>query len=188
MLKIDFLFAQYGEDIYKKLCADDTAEAIFGYDIKKADKKRLFKDFAKYTDPSAVRTGSPYKYLDWICRQYCTKNEAIKAEDFYELHKNLSDFDTWSGRLHQDGRVNQIDQYETYQNLENTLRPYQQKRAAKLAEKAKRRMDNAKRDKLMAETTVIYDGPEGKVVIPHTPESSIHWGTNKMVYSRREIT
>ena len=37
-------------------------------------------------------------------------------------------------------------------------------------------MDNAKRDKLMAETTVIYDGPEGKVVMPHTQESSIHWG------------
>lgn len=177
MLKIEFVTAKYADDVYKNLCADDGAKSIFGYDPKTADKARLFKDFATRVDPSAIRSGTPYRYLEWICQQYCTQKEPLKAEDFYELHKNLNDFDAWSGRLHQAGKPNQIDQYESFAALAHILRPYQQKRAAKIAEKAKRRMDNAKRDKLMAETTVIYNGPEGKVVMPHTPEASIHWGT-----------
>lgn len=175
-LKVDFLFSQYGEDIYKKLCDDKSTELTFGYDPKKANKFKVFEDFARSTDPSNIRNSRPYKYLDWICRQYVKPTTILLAEDFYALHKDLSDFEAWSGILHKDKKANQIHLYKSYEDLEEVLRPYQQKRAEKQQARLVRHMNDDKRAKIMAETTVVYTGPEGQIVIPHTQEASIYWG------------
>ncbi len=39
-------------------------------------------------------------------------------------------------------------------------------------------VENAPDEKIIKETTIIYDGPAGKIVVPHTPDSSAYWGTN----------
>ena len=51
-----------------------------------------------------------------------------------------------------------------------TLRPYQKKRDAKKAAKEK------VSQQIMRESSIIYDGPEGRIIVPHTKEASIFWG------------
>ena len=203
MARYDFACTTYGPAIAAAILADDTATRAFGREeafaqaLALADtgfKSRLaqntvtpddmdryirplFRAFATQADPSGVRKGNPWKYLHWACEAYLQtlKSTApISAEDIYKIGENLADFEAFRQpggdreALPVDRR--DIHAYKSYGELVKTLLPYQHVRDARRA--ALVQID----DKIKQETTIVYDGPEGKIVIPHTKESCQFWG------------
>ncbi len=174
MARYPFLKAEFAPLLAAILREDPTADSIFGSPVTAMAEGELFDAFARRIDPTHARSGAPFKYLGWACRMFVAK--AVTAEDIYKIHNNLRDFDTWSGVLSRDGKPNQIAAIASFDDLDALLRPYQQARAQKQRERQRRQMDEARLRALMAETTVVYSGLEGKVVIPHTMQACQHWG------------
>lgn len=201
MSRYDFASGVHGPAVVRLLLADRTAESAFGGDpaLKKilcdkpfgerlekgallpADTEAfvapLFAAFARKTDPSADSKAAPWKYLHWICAAYvraAQEDRPVLAEDLSKIRADLADFEAFrtadgEGRaLPPDRR--EITKYESYAALLETLRPFQQARDAKKA--AAQKID----DRILAETTIVYEGPEGRIVIPHTKESCQFWG------------
>ncbi len=139
----------------------------------------IFSGFACITDPSAKKS-SPWKYLQWICRTYIehnneeTKHFNILSEDLYKIKDDLKDFEAFAKQM--ETKKRSIANHKSYAHLRACITPLQQKRDRKRAEKEKRRLDDKKLAKITNETTVIYDGPEGKILVPHTADASIYWG------------
>ena len=179
MAKYDFLKAQFSKPISQRIWGDHTAKDVFdNFDPLKdeLDKKsdEIFDRFAELTDPTSSRKGHPYKYLGWIISAYL--KEMIQAEDLYKIRNDIRDFETWSAELKTDGVKNEIHQYETLFDLREAIKPYQRKRDAKAAERRRRQMDREELQKILDHTTVIYKGPEGKIVMPHNEAACKHWG------------
>lgn len=170
---------------------ESAAQALRDYlDDKPCDYDAIFDAFSGLTHPQGAKN---WKYLHWICASYLTSEhngQAIWPEDFYKITDNLHDFEVWSTRLYNDSKPNQIDDpyFERgFEALQDILYPYQAQRAEKRAAVEKRRMTTEQRAAIDAETTIIYDGPEGRVVMPHTWESSKYWGDGtKWCISMRE--
>lgn len=125
----------------------------------------LFTAFAHMTDPSAGR-GSSWKYLDWVCRTWLAA--PCQAEDIDKIKGDLQDFESFQRFMPQEQRA--IQAYDSRRALQDTLRPFQNRRDAKIMARQQAS------DEIKAETTVVYDGPEGKIVIPRTERASIFWG------------
>jgi hypothetical protein len=139
----------------------------------------IFKAFAEQIDPSHERTHRPNKYLAWACKAYLAgrhNNTQILAEDIYKIAGDLSYFEALSTTLNKDGKSNQIEQIVSLQALRDLLQPYEQKRNTKQTERQERSMSADERAAIMAETTVLYKGREGTVVVPHTVRASRYWG------------
>lgn len=159
--------------------AENAAEApelaqIYNKARKSNEPAALFAAFAYMTDPSAGKTNRPWKYLDWICSCYLQPASAVQAEDLYKIHDELSYLEAASRLLAPEQRS--IRHYDSFAALRKTLLPFIQERDRKKAEREDRRMDSAERQAIMNETSIIYDGPEGKVVVPHSIKSCIYWG------------
>lgn len=201
MSRYDFARGAYGPAIIKILLADRTVSGAFGGEpalraaledrpfLERLEKGALvpadmdsfvgplFAAFARKTDPSAESGSGPWKYLNWICGACCRaarEGSPVLAEDLSKIRADLADFEAFrtpddEGRaLPADRR--DIGRYESYAALLEILRPFQQARDAKKA--AQRKID----EKILAETTVVYQGPEGRIVVPHTKESCQFWG------------
>ena len=115
----------------------------------------------------------------WLIKQVLEhkhNDKLIMAEDFYKIGEDFTYFE--SLKKSDVGIKTDLLRYSNLTELRQTLEPFQQKKQKKESEELERHLPKEQRDKLMAETTVLYSGPEGKVVIPHTPESSIYWGNN----------
>ncbi len=171
---------QYAPAIHKAILADETAGVVFGDKYKKLSEEQIFTLFAQKIDPTFNHKGSnAYKYLDWCCQRYLERKEAdnpILSEDLYKIFDGLREFRTWSARIKKDGQPNEIKDIEGFEHLEKVLRPYQARRDQKRADKLKRRLDQEAKDQIYSETTILFDGPEGQIVMPHTILSSQYWG------------
>jgi hypothetical protein len=147
-----------------------------------ASDAEYFAAFANHVDPTQGRKGRVTgKFLNWICEQYIREAEAgnqIKSEDLYKIRKDLEDFDNWSKRLRENNMPYDIDDISTYEELKDILRPFQQNRDKKRAARAlyRNRFNSESKTNIDKSTTIIYDGPLGKVVVPHSKESAQFWG------------
>lgn len=144
----------------------------------------VFKAFAVMLDPTHNRSGDgkAFKYLHWICASYLTSRHngaPIMVEDFYKIRGNLNDFETWSARLYRDQKPNQIDDPSLaggYDALQKLLTPYQRHREEKQIARQERVMSDDDKKRLQTETTVLYSGAEGKIVLAHSWHATKHWG------------
>ena len=115
----------------------------------------------------------------WLIKQVLEhkhNDKPVMAEDFYKIGEDFTYFE--SLKKSNVGIKTDLLRYANLAELRNALEPFAQKKKQKESEELERHLPKEQRDKLMGETTVLYSGPEGKVVIPHTPESSIYWGNN----------
>lgn len=165
------------DDVVALLKEDPTAVYALGIgDLTVATDDQIFKAFIKATDPSFEETGQGCHYTKWICTRYL--ESPAKGEDLYKIRENLRDFKAFSKTLIKDQKPNQIHMVKDFDHLLNIVLPYQQKREKRLAEKqlSPRFMTEARKKELLEGTTVFYDGPEGKIVLIHTPDASKFWG------------
>jgi hypothetical protein len=119
----------------------------------------------------------------WLIKAYLTHRHngaPILAEDFYKVADNLKYFDALknNGALRAQGLSGDLLSYKTYQEFLDMLKPFDDKRMAKEAADAFRKLTPAQKEIIKQETTILYDGPEGQVVIPHTPRAAQYWGAN----------
>ncbi len=185
-----FLYANFGPRVCKLLAEDKTYARIFSAglpDIKDhekftaEDRTKILDVFVGATCPQGTQA-SP-QILRWVFNQYLThrhNDKPVQAEDFYKIKENLSYFDSLkqSQPFKDSGQSSDLLQYKTYADFEQMLAPFIKQKQLKEEAARQFNMPPEKRAKIMTETTVLYQGPEGMVVIPHTPESSQHWGSN----------
>jgi hypothetical protein len=71
-----------------------------------------------------------------------------------------------------------LSRYQNYQEFLEVITPLQDARDLKKAAEMRRKMTPEERSTINQETTILYDGAEGQVVIPHTPRAAQFWGAN----------
>jgi DNA ligase (NAD+) len=112
------------------------------------------------TDPTSTKT-----YSQWILIRLLSNN--IMWEDLYKLTDNLAAFDKKKHLVSQDKRdLNKIKDYREFLNLTDPL----------LAVKTGKEEDKEDKEKAYSESTLVYDGPEGRIIIPKTKEASCFLG------------
>ena len=155
---------------------DALERILFGdHDEKQQDENIIFRHFAELLDPTIDRkAGKECKYLDWACRNWI--KTPVMVEDMYKTRERLNYFEQSSSQLKKDGQPNQISKIDSFAHLEEIMRPYEVEKARKEAERAERRMSAEDKARLSKETTVFYQGPEGKIVMPHTKWACQYWG------------
>lgn len=192
--QLSFLYASQGPLVYRQYQRDRTKSAdtqIVTYDVAYAladQNYTLFMDsFLEIF--SGKKMHSP-EIARWLVKQYLThrhNGKAVQAEDFYKIAEDLRYFDALKSSKDFAGETD-LAKYPTLSDFQLTLEPYKQKKLQRELDEAHRKMSPEARAKLMSETTILYDGPEGMVVIPHTPDASVHWGGNtKWCISARDI-
>lgn len=197
-LSLAFVRANFASLITRQLTQDDSYIQTFSQDLAAAitacqdnnfasalDKHRaeqkIFDAFLDQACPKSMH--SKPKILNWLCRQYLEhrhNGNPILAEDLYKLKDNLAYFDQvkQSTAFKDKNASPHLLEYTSYDALLKTLEPFIAERERKRSEAQERHMADETRARIMAESTIVYDGPEGKVVIPHTPEASQYWGNN----------
>jgi hypothetical protein len=121
----------------------------------------VFTAFAHLTDPTACHKREGFKYLAWICRTYLAADlngDPIRPEFLTKIRSDLEDFKRWNRLL--DAR--DINAYPDYASLEEALHPHQLRRHDKR--------------RICEDITVIYQGPEGTILVPHNKLAAIYWG------------
>ena len=185
-----FLYANLGPQILALLAQDETYARVFASglpDIKKhtdftpAERTQILDAFVAHICPEDKKDSAPL--FQWVFNQYLTylhNGKPIQAEDLYRVKENLSYFDSLkqSQTFKDAGHSPDVLQYKTYAAFEQMLQPFIKQKQLKEEAARQFHMTTEQRKKIMAETTVLYKGDEGMVVIPHTPESSQHWGSN----------
>ena len=185
-----FFDSSFAEDVAREFFADKSIYALYQRALEDSDFQSmissdtvmsddmnryvtpLFRYFAEQTDPSADRKSGAFKYIGWICKVYTADMAKDKDIDPAEIADTIRDFEVFKmdkARWPED-QPRDIQQYATYAALEDAIHPQQGERDARLEEK-----ENILDDIRLA-TTVIYDGPEGKIVSPHTRQAAVFWG------------
>lgn len=192
-----FLFASFGEQVLAQLAEDESCTRTFGHDIavkinsvrsdfeteaeyKKQVVNPVMEAFLDKACPSA-KTRKPI--VQWVVKQYLEyrhNDKPILAEDLYKIDENLKYFDSLknSPPFKQTGASPDLLQYKTYAAFAQMLEPHLKRRAQKEMLSEMFNMTPDQKAQIMAETTVLYDGEEGRVVIAHTPDASKYWGSN----------
>jgi hypothetical protein len=203
-LTLSFLYANLGEQVLKQLgetppytqvFSDFVSSKIWEYKACEGNWRKQYQTHSEFMAnmvapvmDAFLRQACPSakekpQVAQWIFRQYLSHRHngaPILAEDLYKIGENIEYFDSVkkSEGFKESGASADLLQYKTYADFEEMLAPWLQRKAEKEELDRERKMDPAEKAKIMAETTVLYDGPEGKVVVPHTPKASIYWGSN----------
>ncbi len=138
----------------------DAVERLIHKDdtTRNADENMFFKTFAAWSDPTVDRkAGKECKYLNWICKNWVDTPTTWEGLDL--IRETLFYFDQMSGRLHKAGLPNQIDQVSGFDHLSEIMMPC-------ISERLQRQ----------AQSTTLYSGPEGKIIVPHTMDAAKHIG------------
>jgi hypothetical protein len=119
----------------------------------------------------------------WALWQYLTHRHnglPILPEDLHKVGEDIAYFEgvKKSEEFKQSGAPRDLLRYESLDALRAVLTPFRERKEQRAEETRQRRMTEAARAQLAEETTVLYKGPLGAVVIPHTPKASQHWGNN----------
>lgn len=124
----------------------------------------------------------PGKML-WIMNQLIHEKHNDKPI-FVEDYPKVGDAVTYFEKLRQNRDLQpplplrDLTDFNSIHDLYETLRPYELRKQAKEIERAKRRMTDDEKDNIFRQTSVLYDGEEGRVVIPHTIAASQYWGNH----------
>lgn len=177
--RLAFLYASCGSQVIALLEQDrDCARTIAAMGEAEKSVTAVMEAFLKLSCLQQPEKNPAM--AGWVIRQYLThlhNGKPVLAEDLYKIREDLAYFEALknSGVLRE--ASHDLQAY-TLQSLRETIEPYRQKKVEREAAQTLRRMTPEEKAGLFAETTIVYDGPEGKVVIPHTPKASIHWGSN----------
>lgn len=126
---------------------------------KFGDQHQAVFDKVVENDPSKNK-----QYTHWIARQVEKHN--LKPEDLYKTKEDLEKFEKGKNRLPADQRdINK----HTHKSLYDTVKDLGDVKSNKEAKKEHHQ-------EMMKDVTTVYDGPHGKVQIPHTEEASCHLG------------
>lgn len=114
------------------------------------------------TDP----TGDKGTYVQWIIRSYLNKGIRF-LEDLSRTKYAISLFNKFKNKLPQDKR--DINRIKSLPELEDLVTPFEEEPTGK--EDKKQELD-----KIYKETTIIYKGENGTILIPKTKQASCFWG------------
>lgn len=137
----------------------------------------LLDALAKKTDPSftPAETGKNHlaDHFDWILKVYADaalSPEPIKSEDLRKIPNEINLFNRIKNKLAFRELKSDLHSYTTYKEFTDIVRPYMsQKNILNTVENAP--------DNILAETTILYDGEEGSIVVPHTHNASKYFGS-----------
>ena len=163
-------------------------KALFGEKLAKAypqladGSDAIFEKIAAL-DPTATAKGEKhrYLYLEWICARI--QKSQPRQQDLYKIREDLEFYGSLARldkfRASRPGTVfyrpyvePQIGQYASLESLSNAVLPYLNLKDRK---KSAETVD-AERAVAEKNTQILYDGPEGRVVVPLTMEASQYWG------------
>lgn len=152
--RYDFAKVTYGEKLFAWSRQDEIGQAM-GDDIDS-----VFAKIVTY-DPTKEKE-SRFKFLSWICKVVIEEN--IKPEDVYKIRDNLKTFMSIQDDIPKDKR--DINQLLTAGDLDALVAPYQ----------VKFKENKTIRQQINEETTFLYNGKLGKILIPKTMRSAQFWG------------
>ena len=198
---MDFIVASYAPKVIALLKDDQTVRPVLsnavgdmisiypkpeemkGFDSKKLlmIEREIMQAFIRAIYPAELKVNEVT--ARFICKAYLEhrhNGKPILAEDFYKIADNLRYFEGLKnkGILKAQNINADLNTYKSYQELLDVLKPFEEKRMAKEAEDAFRKLTPEQKHIIQSETTILYDGIEGQVVIPHTPRASQFWGSN----------
>lgn len=104
-------------------------------------------------------------YLQWICEMLIRRG--VMWEDTIRLRDDLIVYDRVKPQLPVELR--DINRIKSAQALFTAIEQYRQA-------VSQRELDRQEAERLRKETTVVYNGSHGKIVIPKTYEASKYWG------------
>lgn len=199
-LTLPFLYATLGEQIVRQLGSERSYRHVFSKEIS-AKISGYHKGKLRFNTQdelmAAVITPVMEAFLEkacpaaknkpqivqWVCKKYLEhryNGKPMKAENLHEIGENITYFDSLkaSAVFKKTGAKSDLVQYKTYAAFEEMLEPYLERRAQR--EQLAQAFNLKPEDKaaFFAETTVLYDGKEGRVVVPHTSRASAYWGSN----------
>jgi len=196
-LTLPALIDSHGEQVLELLRADETCGHAFSPEI--AAKIHLDQDYFESRDDYMAEVVTPVMeaFLEkacstarkrppiaqWIIRQYLTHSHnenPILAEDLYKIDDNIRYFNSLrnSSVFKETGASPDLLSYKTYAAFEAMLAPHLQRKEETEAARKTFNVAASVKSSILAETTVLYDGPEGRVVVPHTSKASKYWGNN----------
>src|SRR3989338_11325859 len=166
-------------DVNQQKFADKLFDAYPGLGSTAED---VFAKIASY-DPTATQKidKNQYIYLEWICSRIL--REKPREQDLYKIREDLENyallarFDKFRASRTQtifykpyvDPR---IDQY-SITTLAATILPYEE--SIRDRKKSLADLENEQAD-AESESVILYDGSEGRIVVPLTMEASQYWG------------
>ena len=103
------------------------------------------------------------RYLQWLLVQF-TKGSLLR-EDIYKAADDLAVFDKHKKQL----KVRDINQIESPQALYRIVETYIEKPTGK-------EIKRSQKDKIWQDIETVYDGPDGKILIPKTEAASCYLG------------
>ncbi|MGN7437179.1 MAG: DUF4116 domain-containing protein [Alcanivorax sp.] len=136
----------------------------------------VFEAFASKTDPTYTVSDQGRgagRHIDWITKIYAQRaaeDKPIKSEDLYKISDELKYFDKAKAAIKDAGKSTNLNAYENYGDFTAVVIPMMLRHQDKL------QRGKGMPDEVRDETTILYDGPEGKVVMPHTVRASQFWG------------
>jgi len=126
-------------------------------------------------DPTTDHKDKAGRYMTWLCRTYAyewaqaqkdRRDHAMLAEDFKRIHDYLDEFDRKKIHLPREQRdINRL----SFDDLKEIVIGMRERKVETSSEH---------RAYIDAQTTILYEGPKGKIVVPHSIESSCFWGLN----------
>ncbi len=195
------IYSDLGEKILKQLGSEDSYTFVFSDDSVQLIAKYKSgtvnpEQFSNYTEfLKDVINPVMDEFIEHICPMYKDKNQsmnwvvkeylgyrhngqAILAEDLYKMKDELQLFEGLKkSKVIKSGQRDLLN-YKTYFEFQEVMEPFMKRKKAKEAKRKDFSMSVEDRAKIMAESTIIYDGVEGKVVMPHSHEASRYWGSN----------
>jgi len=190
---------QLGEEpSYASVFPAATAEIIRAYhdgSLKKKDDadddfidqvvKPVMEDFLNVTCVTCPSVKNQPQKAQWIFEQYLSHRQEgrpIKAEDLHKIGKNIAYFDGLRKSPLFKNSVpkpnSDLAAYETYAAFEEMLVPYLERKAKTKVAADSFHLNPQEKAQVMAKTVMLYDGPEGKVVVALSPESCSFWGSD----------
>lgn len=171
--------------VHKKYAANQQkfAEKLFAaYPSLGATADDAFEKIASH-DPTATHKSdnTKYAYLEWVCSRIL--RERPREQDLYKIREDLENYSllarfdkvrsTRKGTIFYKPFVNaEIGQY-SIATLAETILPYQEQINDR--KKSLNDLENERED-AEKESIILYDGAEGRIVVPLTMEASQFWG------------
>ncbi len=124
-------------------------------------------DYIEGTDTTTPKSAN----FDWIISMYASRaltSDPIKSEDLYKIKDEITYFNKARQALDEKNVPSRLSEYKSYDDFTAVIRPMLNHHALK---KPKTLSDDIK-----DQTTILYDGEEGRIVIPHSVRASQYWG------------
>lgn len=196
-LSKSFLFATMGEQVLQQLESERTFTYAYVFPPAVTKIIEAYDPGAAHTDPEAfirdVVTPVMEAFIEQACPKAADKPQILQkvfkwylaspipAVDLHKMAENLAYFDGVrnSPPFKQSGASPDLMSYKTYADFEAVLAPFLERRKERDAKAhTLYGLNDEQKKQVLAETTILYDGPDGCVVVPHTTAASQFWGVH----------